>query len=514
MRARKSASRRRILAAATAASATALAVPVLHAAEWRFTPTLSASETYSDNVRLATSGNERSDFVTLLAPGFVLSSDGPRLKLRANYALQSKVYANSSGSEFSNQLDANANGQLIRELLYFDARANVSKQNISAFGAQSVNDINLNSNRTEVRSYSLSPYLRHNFGSTANAVLRYTHESVNTSTALLGVSNTDRAEFNLTSGSSFRKVTWGVNASTARNRYDKADDVSLSTASVNAAYHLSPTFSLTAVGGYEKDTYQTSSEPPEGSFYNAGFNWTPTSRTRIAASAGHRFFGNTYSLVANTRARNVVYSLNYDEDISSTQQQFLEASLISTSSFLNQVYTASIPDPVARQQFVDAFITANNLPAALATPVNGVANRYFLQKRFQGSVALTGARNTIVLSVFETRRTPQSAALTNAFSASPFGGIDDNNKQLGANAVWNLQLSARASANASLNYTRTTSLTTADVSNLKTARVALTKRFQPKLSGSVELRRSQQSSSTSNGDIRENAITASVLMQF
>ena len=80
--------------------------------------------------------------------------------------------------------------------------------------------------------------------------------------------------------------------------------------------------------------------------------------------------------------------------------------------------------------------------------------------------------------------------------------------------MWNLQLSPRSSTNASLNYTRSSSTVTDQKTTYKTARLAMSTKFQPKLTGTVELRHSLQGSDFIGGDIRENAITAALLMQF
>lgn len=498
--------------------ATAATVVSSHgsAAEWRFTPSVAVSETYSDNIFLAPSGLERSDFVTQIAPGFTLTANGPRLKINAAYALQGTTYVrNSSSSGFSNILNGTVNAELIQDLLYVDARASIGQQNISAFGAQSTNNTNINGNRADVRTYSLSPYLRHNFGSKAYSELRYTHESVGTNSNLLAVTNTDGLALSLNSGEAFQKISWGLRASARKDHYKNQPDVDRDSYAGSVRYFLTPHFSLTATAGHEKDTYISVSDKPNGAFYNGGFVWKPTSRTELSATAGHRYFGPTYTLLANHRARNAVFNVSYTEDITTSQQQFASPQAISTSAFLDQLYSAQIPDPVTRQQVIDTLIRQTGLGSTLTNPLNSLTNTYFLQKNLQASVAINGVRNTVVFNAFDTRRTAQSPQLTTtAATNSPFAALNDSNKQLGASALWNLKFSPHTSGVANLNVTRTTSLSAARVDNYKTLRLALTERFQKKVSGTVELRHSQQNSDVLGGDIRENAITASLLMQF
>lgn len=503
------------VASATMVSAAMMTAPVVVAADYRLTPNVNITETYSDNVGLRTRGNERSDFVTQVAPGLTFVMNGPRLKANATYSLQTTYYAQGTGAtSTANQLSANGTAQLVRDLFFLDASASVQQQNISAFGPQSANNVNINGNRANVRTYSLSPYLRHTFGNSARGELRYSHESVGTDSDLLGISNTDRVLATLDSGRDFGKIGWGLRATTQTDHYNVQRDVNQSSYSGNLRYALTPTFGLTGQVGYEKHDYNSVGDEPRGGTYSVGVNWAPSQRTNVVASVGHRFFGRTYSLLANHRAQHVVISANYNEDITTSQAQFLGQPSVSTADFLDQLYLTTIPDAVTREQVIAAFIRQNGLPTSIVNPVNSFTNTYFLQKSFQASVAINGARNTVVLSGFDTRRTAQSPTQLGGSTASQLNAFADSNKQIGANALWNLRLTQRASANANVNYTRTTSLVSNRLDTYKTYRLGLTQAFKPKLNGTLELRHTQQSSDFFGGDIRENALTASLLMQF
>ena len=482
------------------------------AQQWRFTPTLSLTETLTDNVNLAPRGAEKGDLVTQVSPGFTLYANTPRLKAALTYSLQATLHAASdNASDLTNQLNGTLSATLVRDLFYVDATAAIGQQNTSLFGAQSASNINTNANRADVRSYSLSPYVVNRIGNVATSQVRYTHTGTSAGSGLLSSSNSDALRWNLASGPRYTRANWGVNLSTQHTHYGDVQDVTQSSASVNAGYLVLPTLRLIATGGFEKNNYVTTGDEPKGAFYNAGFTWTPSSRTSVTATAGHRYFGRTYSLAASQRARNVVVSVNYTDDVTSSQAELARGGLISTASQLNLLYSPQITDPVARQSFVDALIRQFGLPPSLAVANTSFTNRYFEQKSLQASVSLSGARSTVVGTLFDTRRIPvqgqQSAQLATL-------GLDDNTKQLGATALWNLRLSPRSSAFTNLSHTRSTSLATDQRSNYTVARVGMTTAFQRKLNGTLELRHSQQSSNFQGGDIRENAITASLLAQF
>ena len=189
---------------------------------------------------------------------------------------------------------------------------------------------------------------------------------------------------------------------------------------------------------------------------------------------------------------------------------------IDTEGFLNQLWTNIIPDPIVRQQIVEAFIRENGLPDSLAESVNFLTNRFFLQKRLQASVSITGVRNTLVFSLFDVRREAQTAQS----SDSPLLGanelsLNDDTKQVGFHALWHRKISPLISANFSAAYTKTDSLSVDREEENKTLRIGLTKRLQPNVNGTVELRHIELDSNQNNSfEYTENAITASVNIRF
>ncbi|MES2537652.1 MAG: TIGR03016 family PEP-CTERM system-associated outer membrane protein [Pseudomonadota bacterium] len=497
----------------TVALATMVFSPYALGAELRIVPEATVRTTYTDNVRLAPSGAEKGDFVTELAPGVSITADGPRLKLNLGYAMRFYNYANgTAGNRLQHDLDAGAKAELIEDLLFLDTTASVNQQNISPVGSQATSNISVTDNRTTVKTYLISPYLRHNFGSTATSELRYTHSKVSADTAL-ATSQTDGISLSLNSGPAFRTLGWGISHSSQKIRLNDAQDADFSKSSLNLQYVVTPQFNLTASTGYEKYNYSTIIGDAAGPSYSGGFAWRPTERTSIAASAGRRLYGSAYSLDTSLRSRQSVWRVKYAEDITTTQSQLVLPTTISTSDFLNSLLLSRQPDAALRQQEVDDFIARTGLPPSLSQPVNYFTNQIFLQKSLQASVAITGAKNTVVLSVFDLLRDPQVVAN----NAEGFVGINQtattNTRQRGANALWTWKVTPLTNVNFNASYARTKFRTTGAEQDLKLVSVSMSKRFQPKLSGIVEVRHARQSSDVT-GAYNENAIAASVLMKF
>lgn len=486
-------------------------------ADWKFSPFVEARQTYTDNLRLAPPGSERSEWVTEVAPGFSVHNRGPRFRFDANYLLRYYSLPDDMGEDADrtrSTLSSRLNAELAENLLYFDAAANISQEPISAFGPlRGANDY-ATANQTDVRTYNLSPYLRHRFGGTATAELRYARDSVKSDRGGLVNSDGETASVLLSSGRNFDDLGWTFSAREQRVDYELAPESTNSNASLSLRQRLGRTLALTASAGYDSYDYQALGGATEGRSWTAGATWTPGTRTRVDASAGRRFYGDSYYLSANHRTRRTVWSLNYNDEVTSTRAQFLLPATIDTATMLDELFAPTITDPAARRQAVDAYMRSTGLPPSLATSINYFSNRYFLQKQFQASAAFRTARTRLVLSAFDTRRTALSQD-TDAPQQPPGAvNLNDATRQSGASAMLNWRMSARSAINASLNATRIESETTGLDSTHKTARIGLTHQLQRKLNGGIELRRSSGPSPSLRENYRENAISASLTMLF
>ncbi len=492
-----------------------LATPCVGAAEWKITPSLGLAEIYSDNVSLRPLGQERSEFITQVTPGLTITGDGRRLKLRANYEMQNFAYAREGDFSSNHQFLGNADAELVDGLFFLNGKASVSQQSISPFDIQAASAANTGSNRTDIKTYSVSPYLRHRFGSTADTELRYTHDAVASNTDGLLDSRSNGIRFNVDSGDAFRTLGWGLQYNLQHTDYDNANSLRMEEASGSLRYLLTPRFALTTTVGYEKNNYLSLGEQPQGAFWQAGLAWAPSIRTNLEASAGRRFYGKSYSLTFNHRARNTVWSIGYDDQISTTQSQFAVPVTTDTAAFLDQLWQTSIPDAALRQQVVDAFIRDAGLPAALSASVNTLTNRVFLEKRWQASVAINGAKNTLLFSLYDTNRDAQTAGtIDSGLLGAGNLAQEDNTHQTGVNALWNWHPTSRTNLSVSAGHARARSLATGLVTKTRTYRTAVNRQLQPKLKGTLEYRHLRQDFNQPGRDVRENAVTMSVLMTF
>jgi uncharacterized protein (PEP-CTERM system associated) len=126
------------------------------------------------------------------------------------------------------------------------------------------------------------------------------------------------------------------------------------------SYPVDTSISTFVTAGYEKhDFHALGAAPREGPV-----RWAARGRprpARLAASIGHRYFGKTYSLDAGYRLRNMFWTLNYSEDITSTRGEFLSLPPAALSDFLYDLWAAdtrstqtSASHPAVSGDFADA----------------------------------------------------------------------------------------------------------------------------------------------------------------
>ncbi|CAN7661753.1 TIGR03016 family PEP-CTERM system-associated outer membrane protein [Pseudoduganella sp. LjRoot289] len=518
--------RRTALAAAVGLAA--LSLSPSSRADWKFTPRVDLRETYTDNVLLAEPGKERSQAVTQLSPGFSLSNVGPRLDLSASYSKHLVKYSDSDLGGGSNggaqgntqQLQANLKARLLGESLFLDSTASISQQAKSAFGPTLIDNGVPGSGfaagvSSEVKSVRISPYYLLRFGSFASGELRYARDRVSSDNTAFGTSNGDNLSLNLGSGPSFHVVGWGL----TYYRQELTDTISAKSSSQNLSgtltYLYSPQLTLSVSAGYDQYDYASQGGRTKGQSWSVGGTWAPNLRTRVQASIGKRYFGDSYSLVATHRARASVWSVNYNDGVTTSRSQFLLPSTIDTAALLDQMFQAAIPDPAARRQAVQAYMQSAGLPPSLANSVNYLSNRYMLQKQATASAAFNGARGTLILSLVDSRRSGLSVIDVDAgLLGATNNTLNENTHQTAATATVNWRLSPYSSVNLGASRNKSRSLASDRVDNNTSYRLNLTRQFARNLHGSIELRKAKGATAVAGRGYTENAVSASLNKLF
>ncbi len=501
-----------------AAAAMLLAAPAAHA-DWRVVPSLSLTGTYTDNVALQRDELAESQFVAEALPGISLVGASDRYKVAASSQWRHFSY---SGAQRPGTVDSiheysfSGQGELARDLLFIEANGASSPQAISAFGPQLSNNLYALGNRTQVKSWRVSPHLEHSFGSSARMSLRYTRDSVDAGKLnSFGSSTGDAFIASLNSGPGFRSASWGLSFQRQNLENELAGPSSNTNIASNLRYLVNPRFALTATAGYDRYDYQSLGGRTAGRNWSGGFDWQPSLRTSLKASLGRHYFGKTGALDAVHRSRRTTWSINYEDAVTTSRSQFLLPAAIDTAAMLDNLFKASIPDPVLRQQAVAAYIQNTGLPPSLADSINYLSNRYMRQKRLQASSAFALARTTAVLSVYRSERIALSSQETDSpLLGNQLSSLNDNVRQVGATLTGGYRFNSRSSLSMSATYARNNSLRTGIEDTQRMFRIGYNQRVSKHMRAAIEVRQQSGGAGIFAGDYSEKAVSASLAMQL
>ena len=444
-------------------------------AEWTVTPRLTIREVYTDNVTLAPPGEEKSDFVTDVNPSILARGEGRRVNVNLVYSPQAIIRTRDNTSDINHRLQADAAAELIKERIFFDFRSTVAQTNLTNTGRQTVDNISSTGNRVDTFTYSLSPYVRQRLGPFADALLRYTYDEVINSGDAFD-SRSQSVDISITSGAEFTRFNWSTEYN--RTHIENRDggnqaDVEFEKVEGTLRYRFNRQFSVFASGGVEDNEFE-SLQKNDGPFWGAGATWTPTSRTTFESSYGERFFGEFLTVSMRHRARRSIWSVNFDEDVTTTREIQLERVLI---PFLDP-FGNPIPDPLSGE------------PTGISIDTPTLTDEVIVRQRFEASVALEGRRTTVSLGGFHEDREFQRSG--------------DTETARGVNATVSRQLSSRTSLNVLGGWQATDFQDGVREDTRWFSAVDIRRRFGRSVDGRLEYRRDEQDSNDAVNDFVED----------
>ncbi|WP_200348117.1 TIGR03016 family PEP-CTERM system-associated outer membrane protein [Halochromatium glycolicum] len=304
----------------TAAGSFAFAVDT----SWDFTPRLSLSQVFSDNIRLEPRGDEESDLITQLNTGFNFNREGAQARASVGYNLQSLFYWRETGeTSFFHQFFADSGIEVVEDRLAIDAAAGFSQRQLVRERAGGDN-LNLDGNRGDVLTFRISPIYTEQFDDFADFQLRYSYNRVDVQSSEVSGSNSQRNEvsLNLTSGALFSRLGWGLSADWSETDFDDGASTSLASIEALARWNATDRFSVFGTIGYEQDDFdQEEGNPQQDDItWQIGATFAAGERTFMEAFVGDRVFGRSYGASLRHRLRNSRVFLDYSEDITTVNE--------------------------------------------------------------------------------------------------------------------------------------------------------------------------------------------------
>lgn len=295
-------------------------------------PYVEASETYTDNLFLSSAGQEESEYVTQLNPGFRLTGRGRYVDFLFSYRLQNLFYSKASNRSNSNhQLLANADTELLRDFLFFDASASLLQRIIDPKGNIGQGNIAFSGNRRNVATVAWSPYLKTRIGSWSSVEIRYTQNRVRSLDGIAGDSVADAISARFANAKPLGRWSWQTEFSSRYVEYTtglRADERWKSFDFI-VGYRFSRKIDVSGTVGFEDNKYQRGGGVviPKGTFWNVAVNWHPTPRTNLLIGRGERYFGPLWNFNLVHRTRRSTISGGYTHELSSRRQYMLDVSL-------------------------------------------------------------------------------------------------------------------------------------------------------------------------------------------
>ena len=480
------------------------------AANWKITPSIAVQETLTDNVFLSSSSNKTGDLVTGITPGITIDGQGSRAKLRLGYSYTENLYLRET-SQRNGQNSLNAIGTLeaFEDHLFIDASGTISQQYLSAFGAVSPSTANVDRNRTETSSYSLSPYLKGRLLGWADYLLRYRATTTSSKSSL--ASNLDSREWSGRLGGTTRwsHITWALDASQLTNDYSVGRDSEASNYSIYLSYRFDPQFQVSLIGGRESNDY-VSLDQQTTYTRGVGFDWTPSLRTQLKATVRNRFFGTGYDVNFRHRRPRSLVTFRASKDVSLQPRGVGNTSQGTNYDAFYSIIAASDPTltPDAINEQVTQLLLDRGIPADGAV-VNGyLTDRPQVQELQQLTAALMGARNTVTF--IATRSEQQGLSLLNGLTNNY--ALPGRILQRGYGIVWAHRLTGLSSLSLSLNQQRSsTYIATSPETTTSGAYLLFSTRLSPKTNINVGARRVISSGVTS---YTESALTGAIFHRF
>jgi uncharacterized protein (PEP-CTERM system associated) len=396
-------------------------------------------ETYTTNVNLNPSNVAKSAFVTEITPSLGVRYVGPRAALVGDVSLPVVIYLPSDAANDKVYPTVNLLGDLtlVDDFLYLEGAVNVSQQFFSPFGAQPVSLVNQTGNRYRSVLYRISPFIKGRTGAGTEYELRNDNVWTNLSGAPI---DTDNARYTIFSANAVNtQTTLGWRASLEYSDVHFENDQPATVTQLyrgTGIYKATEALQLSASAGWEQNEFQFTSS--QDVIYGVGFVWRPSPVTRASADWDRRYFGSSYNVLFEHTTPLSEWRFTASRNVTTYPQQI--ASLpagINVAAFLNALFLPAFGNATQRQQFVDQLIRDRGLPAALAGPVNLYTNQTLLQQSYLASVALIGARNTVLLSAFWLKNQPITATGT---PLPPLLSLGNDNTQTGGTVVWTHKL--------------------------------------------------------------------------
>jgi hypothetical protein len=451
------------------------------AGPWDASARANISYTYSDNIRLNQSGEDRGDYVTSASAGFSLARQRTANKLSLSYDVVAHDYSNSEDRDKVYQ-QARGDGtlQVWRNHLFLDANAEYTQRIINGRDDVPFDLLTPSTNRSDVASYGGGARYLETYGRFAASEVSYRRDWVDYQESGLDAFNSERdlLRAQLRSGSVFTDIGWSVSYTDDEIAYDDGSEISFETLEGMLNWYVGKRLSVFGAAGRERNDFEfdPNRRPrPDDDFWRAGVTWTGV-RTSLTAYYGERFFGSTYGLNLNHRSPWATWVVEYME--SPTTRSSVE--LIPVLGLIE------LP-------------TGELLLIELEIP--DLVTEVYLLRRWSAGLSGSTGRTQWSLRVYdEDREYQRTVALDQSLSGVALTGS------------W--RVAARTRATSRLSWQRTHYASDDEIKRMMAVELGLTRQLSRHVDTSVSVRHHRRDSTDAQDEARENRITLTLSARF
>ena len=473
------------------------------AAEWTTSAGVAPGVTYTDNVCLS-ADDEKGEWIAEVTPDIAVQANGNRANLdlagsvNVNSLTDSKLEdlgCNAQGfggnrQQFAPELRGRADAELLEDWLYIDANARVDQNEASPFIKGGGDSLNTTGNTNTLYNYRLSPYVQRRFKDDALFNLRYTWDQQYNTEDVVGDSSQESWQSLIGSVPGTSALTWGIQGDYSkvdfgdrRNAANNAEnnESELKSAQVNLGYQLDRVWQVNGYLGEEWNDFVSTNDDIDGSFWDAGVRWTPSTRTTVDAGTGHRFFGYSPRFAINHRHKRNVFSANYAKTLT-----------------YDRNIRAGADDPFPGD--------GGELPPGVIEDSSTLSNSPILDERFTLGYSYQGLRSRLGLSASHSDQTREEDGRDSTFRRASVS--------LGRNLSRQLNVAGR------LSWTEEEPQTYSDITSpinaTETWRFTLdgTRQLNQDISVTLQYRYTDQQADNEFNQYKENRITATIRFEL
>jgi uncharacterized protein (PEP-CTERM system associated) len=470
-------------------------------------PGVRTSLSYSSNVNLesdtldangkSTGSPQRSgDFVLEITPYVRAESEAQRLKYKLDYSL-SNLYRFRTNEKIiaRHRFQGNVTAALSGDWLWLDATGLIANTYADLFAPLAVDPNVSFTNVAQIRSLSLSPYIRTRLLGIADGTFRYGLQwNGNSSNAVeqskfIHVLSADLRGSEVDG----RNWNWSWSGEHTIRKFGNVD-IRRNFSIASGYWVPTPSVRLTGSAVYDQiDGLTARNGKRKGLGPGIGLDWSPYEQGQIKINAINRYYGNSYNVAISHVSNQLIATFNASKGASGS----VDSSILSVDP--GSVFgTGSVTNnPLYRA------LIAQNLRLGFGIPYGAglIDDTYILETRAGLSLGVNGIRNSLTLNLFGTRRDTSLfvTAIPSGASGPRGGGVGFSGRFNGlvdvASAAldYKYKFDARSNLSLSLTHLQIDSPTVGSTSKSTSLTAGVTTKLTPDAQVGAGLRRSEGS---------------------